>query len=53
MMIDYLHTENTDGHGYPQADFKGERELSRITRKLSINIGAHQAKASDEGSDEW
>ena len=31
----------------PQADFKGERELSRIIRKLSINSGAHQAKASD------
>lgn len=36
---------NTDG--CPQADVSSERELPRIIRKLSINSGAHQAKASD------
>ena len=30
-----------------QADFKGERELTRINRELSIDSGAHQAKASN------
>ena len=27
MIIDYLHTENTDGHGCPQADEFGEQLL--------------------------
>ena len=34
MIIDYLHTENTDGHGCPQPDVWGERELSWIDREL-------------------
>ena len=29
MIVDYLHTENTDGHGCPQADsFFGEQQLT-------------------------
>ena len=31
----------------PQADCFGEREFRGIIRKLSINIGAHQAEASN------
>ena len=33
-MTDCLHTDDTDGHGCPQADFVGERESSEINREL-------------------
>ena len=34
MIIDCLHTENTEGYGCPQADEGGERKLKRINREL-------------------
>ena len=44
MIIDYLHTENTDGHGCPQADGESEHEFTRIIRELK-EIGPQ----ADEG----
>ena len=32
LIIDCLHTDDTDGHGGPQADFVVERESSEIKR---------------------
>ena len=34
LITDGVHTENTEGNGGPQADFVGERKLSRIDREL-------------------
>ena len=34
LIVDCLHTDDTDGHGGPQADFVGERESSEINREL-------------------
>ena len=34
MIIDCLHTENTEGNGGPQADCGVERKLSGINREL-------------------
>ena len=34
MIVDCLHTENTEGNGGPQADWMGERELQQIVREL-------------------
>ena len=34
MIVDYLHTENTDGHGCPQADGESEHEFTRIIREF-------------------
>ena len=34
LIIDCLHTENTDGNGGPQADEVGEQQLSSIRQQL-------------------
>ena len=34
LIIDGVHTENTEGYGGPQADEGGERKLKRINREL-------------------
>ena len=34
LIIDGVHTENTEGYGCPQADGGGERKLKRINREL-------------------
>ena len=34
LIIDGVHTENTEGYGGPQADGGGERKLKRINREL-------------------
>ena len=34
LLIVVVHTDDTDGHGCPQADFVGERESSEINREL-------------------
>ena len=34
LIIDGVHTENTEGYGCPQADEGGERKLKRINREL-------------------
>ena len=34
MITDFVHTENTDGYGGPQADFVGKRQLSSIGQQL-------------------
>ena len=51
-MIDCLHTDDTDGHGGPQADFVGERESSGIKRKLNgcpqADGGGEQGLINDE-----
>ena len=43
MIVDYLHTENTDGHGCPQADsFWGEQQLTEMDHELKEkNIDIH------------
>ena len=45
MIIDCLHTENTEENGGPQADFVGERESSEIKRNLN---GGPQADSFGE-----
>ena len=35
LLIVVVHTDDTDGHGGPQADGVGERESSEIKRKLN------------------
>ena len=35
LIIDCLHTENTEGNGGPQADFVGERESSEFKQNLN------------------
>ena len=35
LIVDCLHTDDTDGHGCPQADFVGERESSEFKRNLN------------------
>ena len=37
MIIDCLHTENTEGYGCPQADEVGEQQLSKIGQQLKEN----------------
>ena len=34
MINDFVHTENTEGYGGPQADFVGKRQLSSIGQQL-------------------
>ena len=34
MITDFVHTENTDGYGCPQADFVGKQQLSSIGQQL-------------------
>ena len=34
LIIDGVHTENTEGYGGPQADFVGEQQLSKIGQQL-------------------
>ena len=34
LINDFVHTENTDGYGGPQADFVGKRQLSSIGQQL-------------------
>ena len=34
MITDFVHTENTEGNGGPQADFVGKRQLSSIGQQL-------------------
>ena len=34
LIIDGVHTENTEGYGCPQADFVGKRQLSSIGQQL-------------------
>ena len=46
LIIDCLHTENTEGNGGPQADFMGERESSEFKRNLN---GCPQA---DDGGEQ-
>ena len=45
MIIDCLHTENTEENGGPQADFVGERESSEFKRNLN---GCPQADGGGE-----
>ena len=33
-MTDFVHTENTEGYGCPQADEVGEQQLSKIGQQL-------------------
>ncbi|MDY3272134.1 MAG: hypothetical protein SOX54_07395 [Prevotella sp.] len=44
-MIDCLHTDDTDGHGGPQADGVGERESSEFKRNLN---GGPQADGGEQ-----
>ena len=37
MINDFVHTENTDGYGGPQADDGGEQQLSKIGQQLKGN----------------
>ena len=37
VIIDGVHTENTEENGGPQADFEGERESSEFKRNLNGN----------------
>ena len=34
MINDFVHTENTEGYGGPQADFVGKQQLSSIGQQL-------------------
>ena len=34
MITDFVHTENTEGYGCPQADEVGEQQLSKIGQQL-------------------
>ena len=34
MITDFVHTENTEGYGCPQADGGGEQQLSKIGQQL-------------------
>ena len=45
MINDFVHTENTDGYGGPQADCLGERESSEFKRNLN---GGPQADGGGE-----
>ena len=45
MIIDIVHTENTEGNGGPQADFVGECESSEFKRNLN---GGPQADGGGE-----
>ena len=53
LIIDCLHTENTEGYGCPQADEGGERKLKRINRELK-EMGP-QADGGEQVSiiDDW
>ena len=52
LIIDCLHTENTEGYGCPQADEGGERKLKRINRELKEMgpqaDGGEQVSINDE-----
>ena len=53
LIIDCLHTENTEGYGCPQADEGGERKLKRINRELKemgpqADGGGEQVSINDE-----
>ena len=38
LITDFVHTENTEGNGGPQADFVGKRQLSSIGQQLKEKI---------------
>ena len=53
MINDFVHTENTEGYGCPQADEGGERKLKRINRELKemgpqADGGGEQVSINDE-----
>ena len=52
LIIDGVHTENTEGYGGPQADGGGERKLKRINRELKEMgpqaDGGEQVSINDE-----
>ena len=53
LIIDCLHTDNTEGYGCPQADEGGERKLKRINRELKemgpqADGGGEQVSINDE-----
>ena len=41
LIIDFVHTESTEGYGCPQADEVGEQQLSKIGQQLKKNIYIH------------
>ena len=45
LIIDCLHTDDTEGHGGPQADFVGKRESSEFKQNLN---GCPQADSFGE-----
>ena len=53
LIIDCLHTDDTEGYGCPQADEGGERKLKRINRELK-EMGP-QADGGEQVSinDDW
>ena len=48
LMIDGVHTENTEGNGGPQADEGGERKLKRINRELK-EMGPQADRGGEQG----
>ena len=38
MITDFVHTENAEGNGGPQADEVGEQQLSKIGQQLKENV---------------
>ena len=54
LIIDCLHTDDTDGHGCPQADFVGERESSEINRELKeMGPQADEVRIQVSSNDDW
>ena len=53
LLIVVVHTDDTDGHGGPQADFMGERESSGIKRKLNGGPQADEVRKQVSINDDW
>ena len=53
LLIVVVHTDDTDGHGCPQADGVGERESSEIKRKLNGGPQADEGRIQVSINDDW
>ena len=54
LIVDCLHTDDTDGHGCPQADGGVERESSGINRELKeMGPQADEVRIQVSINDDW
>ena len=53
MITDFVHTENTEGYGCPQADEVGEQQLSKIGQQLKEKNIYPQMTRRDTEDDYW